>query len=84
MAEPLFDYNIYRDLIGRISTLEHDDNSKNVVFTFKGSKKKVMAHRNILQAASPVFNSMFSGNFAENDVVKVIDIEPKIFQLLLR
>lgn len=84
MANERIDYNIFRDTISRIAAMAHDDNGKNVTFTFEGSNEKVTAHKCILEAVSPVFKTMFSGSFAEKDEVKITDIEPKIFQLLIR
>jgi BTB/POZ domain len=53
-------------------------------FIVKGKEFKV--HRNILAAASPVFTKLFTADMeeAQNGECIVNDIEPEIFELLLR
>lgn len=74
----------YKNTLERISKLVHNDKDKNVTFVFEGSDKKVNAHKLLLTAVSPVFEAMFSGSFAEKDEVKITDITPEIFQLMIR
>ncbi|XP_072159750.1 BTB/POZ domain-containing protein 1 isoform X4 [Bemisia tabaci] len=46
--------------------------------------KTFHAHKNVLSAGSSVFRSMFSGNWAAESSVRVPDIEPSAFSILLR
>lgn len=84
MANKPFDYNIYRDLIAHHANLVFEDSRKDVTFVFVEAEISIKAHKCILEAVSPVFASMFSGNFAEKDEVKVTDVKPEAFQLLIR
>lgn len=54
-------------------------------FTFIVQKKEFKVHKNILAAASPVFDRLFSVKLKENRTNKccVNDVEPVIFQYLL-
>ena len=54
--------------------------------TFVIGKKEFQAHKTILSARSPVFAAMFQHNMKEASLnrVDVVDIEPDIFQALLR
>lgn len=81
---PEFDFKIYRNLIGRLSKLVLDDSRKDVIFTFEGCGTTIKAHKNILEAVSSVFKTMFSGKFAEKEEVKITEIRPEIFQLLIK
>uniref|UniRef100_A0A336MUB8 CSON007187 protein n=1 Tax=Culicoides sonorensis TaxID=179676 RepID=A0A336MUB8_CULSO len=71
----------FRKLLLNISNFEGD---KDVAFIFTDTEVKLTAHKLILKAASPVFFSMFSGNFSENNEVHISDINLSIFELLLR
>lgn len=84
MSGKKLDYESYENLIVRLSRLAFDESRKDVTFTFEGSETKIMAHKCILEAASPVFKTMFSGRFAEKDEVKITDIKPAVFQLLIK
>uniref|UniRef100_A0A336MMT5 CSON002444 protein n=1 Tax=Culicoides sonorensis TaxID=179676 RepID=A0A336MMT5_CULSO len=75
--------NNYIDLIQNISASFEDENSKDVCFTFRDSSIKLKAHKFLLETASPVFKTMLSGNFREKFEVKIDDIRPHIFELLL-
>lgn len=61
-----------------------DDDHKDVTFTFVDSDVKISAHKHFLEAASSVFKSMFSGNFADENEVKITDIKPGVFKLLIK
>lgn len=54
--------------------------------TFVFGEKKIQAHRQILSARNSVFRSMFESDMIEkkNGIVNVTDIEPNIFQHLLK
>lgn len=51
--------------------------------SFSVSGKKIKAHKLILGVSSPVFEAMFYGPLSTSDDIKITDIEPTIFQLLL-
>nr|XP_018900605.1 PREDICTED: BTB/POZ domain-containing protein 1-like [Bemisia tabaci]XP_018900606.1 PREDICTED: BTB/POZ domain-containing protein 1-like [Bemisia tabaci] len=46
--------------------------------------KTFHAHKNVLSAGSSVFRSMFSGNWAAESSIRVPDIAPSAFSILLR
>lgn len=50
---------------------------------FSISGKDFRAHKLILGISSPVFEAMFYGPLSSDDDIKITDIEPEIFQLLL-
>ncbi|XP_048553395.1 BTB/POZ and MATH domain-containing protein 2-like [Triticum urartu] len=54
--------------------------------TFRVGSHKFLGHRCVLAARSPVFRAQFYGPMAEKDKprVKVVDVEPAIFQMMLR
>nr|XP_020165427.1 BTB/POZ and MATH domain-containing protein 3-like [Aegilops tauschii subsp. strangulata] len=54
--------------------------------TFRVGSHKFLGHRCVLAARSPVFSAQFYGPMAEKDKprVKVVDVEPAIFQMMLR
>lgn len=55
-------------------------------FTFVVGEKEFKVHKVILSLASPVMHSMFTTNMSESrdGLCKVTNIEPHIFELLLR
>uniref|UniRef100_A0A336KHZ4 CSON003904 protein n=1 Tax=Culicoides sonorensis TaxID=179676 RepID=A0A336KHZ4_CULSO len=75
--------NVYKTLIGNLSNMINDETYKDVTFVFMDSEEEIKAHKYMLVSASPVFNSMFSGNFSEDDKVVIDDIKPDVFQVLL-
>lgn len=81
---PEFEFKAYQNLINRLSKLAFDDSRKDVTFTFEKSDAKIKAHKSILEAASSVFKTMFSGKFAEEEEVKITEIRPDVFQLLIK
>ena len=43
------------------------------------------AHRMILAMASPVFEAMFFGGLAQNDdPIKILDVQPDAFKVMLQ
>ncbi|KAM3370384.1 hypothetical protein ACQJBY_017980 [Aegilops geniculata] len=54
--------------------------------TFRVGSHKFLGHRCVLAAQSPVFRAQFYGPMAEKDKprVKVVGVEPAIFQMMLR
>ncbi|XP_063700867.1 BTB/POZ domain-containing protein 2-like [Culicoides brevitarsis] len=77
------DLSVYGNTINCYKMLFCNENRKDVTFKFKGSKTKLTAHKLILETVSPVFQSMFSGNFVEDSEVTIDDISPEVFKLLL-
>lgn len=56
-----------------------------VTFTFKGSSKKLFAHKYVLATSSPVFDKMFNGELRENGPnVQLCDTDEESFALFLR
>lgn len=84
VSKTMLDLAVYENIIKNISKLENKDGDKNVTFVFEASDIKIKAHKLLLVAASNVFEAMFSGNFAEEDQVKITDITPEVFQLMIR
>lgn len=76
-------FHVYKNIIQSFSNLISDETRKDVTFTFTGSDVTIKAHKCILETVSPVFKSMLSGNFTETDEVKIDDIRPEVFQLLI-
>lgn len=79
-----FESKSYPNLIKALSKLAIDDSRKDVIFTFEGFDTRIKAHKSILEVASSVFKSMFSGNYSESKEVKITEIKPEVFQLLLK
>ncbi|XP_046452787.1 speckle-type POZ protein-like [Daphnia pulex] len=79
--QPLFnDDELIQHLGGLHQTMKFSD----VTFTIRGCKFE--AHKAILSARSPVFAAMFDHETAENlsHQVKINDVDPEVFQELLR
>ncbi|EFX78801.1 hypothetical protein DAPPUDRAFT_53148 [Daphnia pulex] len=79
--QPLFnDDELIQHLGGLHQTMKFSD----VTFTVRGCKFE--AHKAILSARSPVFAAMFDHETAENlsHQVKINDVDPEVFQELLR
>uniref|UniRef100_A0A336MWU7 CSON002446 protein n=1 Tax=Culicoides sonorensis TaxID=179676 RepID=A0A336MWU7_CULSO len=83
MSQGSFNINVYKNLAASLSNMINDETRKDVTFVFKDSEVEIKAHKLVLENASPVFKSMFSGNFAEDDKVEIHDIKPDIFQVLM-
>ena len=47
-------------------------------------KDTIHAHSYILISSSPVFEAMLCGGLKEKGVIKILDIEPKAFLMMLR
>jgi BTB/POZ domain len=74
----------YKKILNRNLSMLDDPHFSNFKFIVKSKEFKV--HRNILAAASPVFAKLFTADMeeAQNGKCIVKDIEPKIFEHLLR
>ncbi|XP_075212110.1 BTB/POZ domain-containing protein 6-like isoform X5 [Lycorma delicatula] len=46
--------------------------------------EKINGHKLLLEIASPVFKVMLSGNWAEKDKVKIEDVNPSTFKILMK
>lgn len=79
-----FELKTYQNLIKALSKLASEDCNKDVTFVFEGCDTKIKAHKSILEVASSVFKVMFSGKFSEMEEVKITEISPEVFQLLLK
>ncbi|XP_062586828.1 BTB/POZ domain-containing protein 6-like [Saccostrea cucullata] len=55
-----------------------------VLFRVGKEEKLVRAHKYVLASRSPVFDAMFYGDLAEAKEIKIPDIEPPSFDVLLR
>lgn len=82
-------------MIQRLTEIYNDQKYFDCKFVFPTEKKNgkervVFAHKFLMAVASPVFERMFFGNFSESKKVETIttveikDIEPEIFQTVLR
>lgn len=69
------------NLYDRVSKLLESYEWSDCSFTVSGQYFK--AHRLILGISSPVFKAMFYGPLSSNDDIKISDIEPDIFQLMI-
>ncbi|CAM0902587.1 unnamed protein product [Alopecurus aequalis] len=72
------------ELSGDLERMLGDKRGADVRFRVGG--RKLRAHRSVLAARSPVFEAQLFGPMAEKDMrrVKVVDMEPSIFQMMLR
>lgn len=74
----------YRSILDNFSSLYKSSIFSDFTFFVKGKEFKV--HKNILAAASPVLNRLFSSSLQEgqDDLCKVEEIKPEIFESLLK
>lgn len=82
--QTFFDVSLqYKDIIANNKYLLNESKYSDFTFNVKGKEFKV--HKNILAAASPVFDKLFSAKLSETRTNECIikDIEPAIFQYLL-
>uniref|UniRef100_A0A336MLS2 CSON001131 protein n=1 Tax=Culicoides sonorensis TaxID=179676 RepID=A0A336MLS2_CULSO len=65
--------------IKQISNLIYNEEEKDVTFTFEGFDVKIMAHKFLVKAVSPVLKEMLT----ESTEIKITDIHPNVFQWLI-
>lgn len=76
-----------RSIADCVGEMYLDEKLSDVHFSFPKEKStpSVPAHKMILVAKSQVFKAMFCGDLAERgSTVKITDITPKIFRLMLK
>lgn len=83
-------------MISRLTEMYNDQKYFDCKFVFPTEKKNgkervVFAHKFLMAVASPVFERMFFGGFKESKkadtgmtTVEIKDIEPEVFQTVLR
>ena len=80
-------WQVGKSLPDRMYHMLVDQIDCDVTFVFPGATAtaEIHAHKLVLKAGSPVFEAMFSGNFAESSrAVEIVDIQPEVFREILR
>lgn len=73
-------------LVPNVSKLHLDEETADVVFTFKnnGSVERISAHKCLLAAGSVVFKRMFFGELKEDKAVPIVDVSIEGFVAFLQ
>jgi BTB/POZ domain len=66
-------------LIERANLINNPDTSADVTFLVGENESEVTAHKVFLVSASEVFKAMFNKNFANDEKIKVTDLEVDAF-----
>ncbi|XP_063414549.1 BTB/POZ domain-containing protein 6-like [Mytilus trossulus] len=82
--EATSDWQIGKSLSDRMKYMLNNQLMCDVTFNVGADKTPIMAHKNMLASASPVFYSMFEGPLAEKGTVDIADIEPEYFNMILQ
>lgn len=79
----IFRFNPFEEVIGKLFA-DHTSDVEFRVVNEDGKSKPIRAHKTYLSAISPVFASMFGGNWIEANYVKIEDADFDVFKSLLR